>query len=83
MTGEDKKRERAERSSGGATAMVLSRRSVTVSGCRRIIEYGSVRVRIATLDGELTVEGRGLTVYTYCGDELVIRGCLNGIYFEK
>ena len=62
-------------------AMVLARRQVTVSGCRRIIEYGSVRVRLAIDGGELIIEGRGLTVYTYCGDELVIRGILDGVKF--
>ena len=87
MTGAGKKKGRADGGSGaerpsmGATAMVLGRRQVTVSGCRRIIEYGAIRVRLAIDGGELIIEGRGLTVYTYCGDELVIRGVLDGVRF--
>ena len=72
-----------ERTSAGAAAMVLARRQVTVSGCRRIIEYSAVRVRLAIEGGELIIEGRGLTVYTYCGDELVIRGVLDGVKFAE
>ena len=70
-----------ERTPMGAVAMVLGRRQVTVSGCRRIVEYSSVRVRLAIEGGELIIEGRGLSVYTYCGDELVIRGVLDGVRF--
>lgn len=63
-------------------AMLLSRREVTVSGCRRIIEYGSARIRISVSEGYITVEGRGLTVHTYQSDELTVRGWLTGIFFD-
>ena len=65
-----------------ASAMLLSRREVTVSGCRRITEYGSARIRLAVCEGTVTVEGRGLTVHTYRGDELTVRGWLTSITFE-
>lgn len=65
-----------------ASAMLLSRREVTVSGCRRIVEYGSSKLRLSVQEGEITVEGRGLTVHTYRGDELTVRGWLTGIYFD-
>ena len=65
-----------------ASALMLSRREVTVAGCRRIVEYGSARIRISVCEGEITVEGRGLTVHTYRGDELTVRGWLSGIFFD-
>ncbi len=64
------------------SAMLLSRQEVTVSGCRRITEYGSARIRLAICEGTVTVEGRGLTVHTYRGDELTVRGWLTAITFE-
>ena len=64
-----------------SSAMLLSRREVTVSGCRRIIEYSSAKIRLSVCEGEITVEGRGLTVHTYREDELTVRGWLTGIFF--
>ena len=66
----------------GASATLLSRREVTVSGCRRITEYGSTKIRLSVREGEIAIEGRGLTVYTYRGDELTVRGWLSGIFFD-
>ena len=90
MTYREKKREngRTERephtlgTSLRASAMLLSRREVTVSGCRRITEYSSVRVKLSVCEGTVIIDGRGLTVCTYSGDELTVRGWLSGISFE-
>lgn len=90
MSRTDKKRKTAARENAEkeprippmASALMLSRREVTVAGCRRIIEYGSARIRISVREGEITVEGRGLTVRTYRGDELTVRGWLSGIFFD-
>ena len=64
------------------SAMLLSRREVTVLGCRRITEYGSTKIKLSVSEGYITVEGRGLTVQTYQGDELTVRGWLTGIFFD-
>jgi len=64
------------------SAVLLSRGEVTVSGCRRITEYGSIQIRLAVREGNITVEGRCLTVHTYRGDELTVRGIISGVYFD-
>ncbi|MBR2460298.1 MAG: YabP/YqfC family sporulation protein [Clostridia bacterium] len=62
---------------------VVSDRSVTASGCRRIEEYSSCRIVLLLCDTALTVEGRGLTVNTFCGDEIEIRGWVSAVRFGK
>ena len=65
-----------------SSAMLLSRREVTVSGCRRIIEYSSAQIKLSVSEGTVVIEGRGMTVHTYLGDELTVRGWLTGIRFK-
>lgn len=73
---------RTPSSSIRSSAMLLSGRELTVSGCRRILEYASCRIKLSVAEGTVTVEGRGLYVCTYRGDELTVRGWLSGIFFD-
>ena len=61
----------------------ISNRSVTVSGCRRIDEYSSCRIRLTLVDIVLTVTGRGLTVNTYCGEDMEIKGWISSVGFSE
>ena len=65
------------------SVMVISNRSLSVSGCRRISEYSSGRVRLVLKELDLVVEGAALTIHTYCGDEIEIRGQIDAVYFGK
>lgn len=86
MTEKRKKSGRRKRSIGGTErlgdcVMVTSNRALTVSGCKRISEYSDTRVRLLLREFELTAVGAGLTVHTYCGDEIEIRGRIEAVYF--
>ncbi len=52
-----------------------------VVGCRRIREYRGDRVVLTLCDGELTIEGEGLTMRTYFGSQIRICGRITGVTY--
>jgi sporulation protein YqfC len=68
---------------GGDLCEVRGRRELTVSGCRRILQYGPDRVTLQMKRYVLTVEGRMLRCLTFCGscvgiDGEIVRICFDG-----
>lgn len=61
----------------------VSDRAVTVSGCKKIERYTRQEIRLRLCDVTLCVTGNGLTLNTFCRDELEIKGVICGITFEK
>ena len=81
MTSEKKRRSGGNAEGRGGSVLVMSNRRISAAGCRGIAEYSDTRVRITLRELELTVDGVGLTVRIYCGDEIEVRGRVDAVIF--
>ncbi len=50
---------------------------------RGIIEYGEQKIRIAVINGEIMVHGKGLHIRSLLTEELSIEGIIEGIEYEE
>lgn len=57
------------------------RHTLTVHGCRRILDFTPCEVRLAVKDATLTVSGRRLVCTAYLAGAVGIEGCICGISF--
>lgn len=69
---------------GGFGLTASGARSVTVSGCRRILAYGDACIRLAVGKREvLTVEGEGLLCTVFRAGSVTVEGRLSCLRFER
>ena len=57
------------------------RHTLTIHGCRRILDFTPCEVRLAVKDATLTVSGRRLVCTAYLAGAVGIEGCICGINF--
>ena len=66
----------ADLSSGGLRLDLRGRNTLTVYGCRRIVEFSPARIRLATDTCDLVVEGERLSCISYLAGAVGIEGCI-------
>ncbi len=67
----------------GGSAFVVFGRETTVCGCERVICYNEDSISLGMREGKLTVEGKGLNVTTFFGNEIKICGEIALLRFEN
>lgn len=67
----------------GGSAFVVFGKEMTVCGCERVICYTDERVVLGMRGGRLTAEGKSLTVATFFGSEIKIRGDVRAALFTE
>lgn len=67
---------------GAARATVVGGKTLLVENHKGILEYGTERLRIAVLGGQLAVNGSGLTLTAMNGSELLLRGKIVSVEWE-
>ena len=65
----------------GGSICVVSDKAVRISGCRKIEEYSSVRVRLRLCDNIVEVRGHFLTVSTFCREDIEVSGRIKALVF--
>ncbi len=66
----------------GARIEMLSNKELSLDGCRGILEYNDVYVRLKIIDGEITVVGTSLDIPVYDGPQITVTGCIKSIEFS-
>lgn len=61
---------------------VVGQREICIENYRRILEYTETRLQLLTRRGRLAVEGEGLRILYYRGEEMKIGGRIRRILFE-
>lgn len=68
---------------GGSTVTFEEGLSVTVCPCAALIGYTESAVELETEKGYLTVEGEGLTLKSFHGDVMEVRGRVSDIKYRE
>ncbi len=68
--------------SGGIRLDLRGRNTLTVHGCRRIMDFTPCRIRLALTGCDLVVEGDRLTCTSYLAGAVGIEGCICRMAFE-
>lgn len=58
---------------------LISDRSVTACGCKRIEKYTSGEIILELCDTVLRISGENMTLNIFCGDEIEIRGKISNV----
>ena len=69
---------------GGFGIQISGKSSLTVRGCRRILQYGADCIRLSL--GKklaLAIRGRGLICTVFEGGQATVEGLLQGLSFEE
>lgn len=67
----------------GGSAFVVFGEEMTVCGCERVICYTEEKVVLGMRGGRLTAVGKNLTVATFFGSEIKIRGDVRAAVFTE
>ena len=67
----------------GGSAFVVFGKEMTVCGCEKVVCYTDERVVLGMRGGKLTAEGKDLTVATFFGSEIKIRGDVRAAIFTE
>ena len=59
---------------GASSVTLTSDCEALVCGCRRVRRYDRGTVRLALVDSEVTIEGEGLSMKTFFGSQILVRG---------
>ena len=65
----------------GTRIEMLSNKELSLDGCKGIIEYNDVYVRIKISDGELTVLGTSLDIPVFDGPVITVTGKISSVEF--
>lgn len=68
---------------GGMRIEIRGRNSVTVHGCRKIVEYRPDRVRLQMKSCHLLVRGCRLICVSYLAGAVELEGQIDGVCFEN
>ncbi len=66
-----------------SSVFLLGDHEMTVNGCVKVVSYSPENVRLQNCDGFLDVKGKGLTVGTYFGSEIKLKGTICEIKFSE
>ena len=66
---------------GDILVSVTGRHEVFVENDKGIIEYTDCRIMLSGKSGSVLLEGKGLSVVYYTGDEMKVEGTLDNICF--
>ncbi len=72
----------ADMASGGIHLDLRGRNTLTVHGCRRIVDFTPSRIRLTLPGCDLVVEGERLTCTSYLAGAVGIEGCICRMAFE-
>ena len=72
----------ADISSGGLRLDLRGRHTLTVYGCRRIVDFSPTEILLSMEDCGLLVEGERLTCTSYLAGAVGIEGCICRIAFS-
>ncbi len=72
----------ADLSSGGIRLDLRGRHTLTVHGCRQILDFTPCCIRLALPACDLIVEGERLTCTSYLAGAVGIEGCICRMAFE-
>lgn len=64
---------------GGVTVTVADGCEVYMTGCREILAYESVFIKVSTSLGAVVVTGEGLDIPKYTDGELTVRGTVDSV----
>ena len=67
---------------GAARVTVTGGKTLLVENHRGILEYGTERLRIAVLGGQLAISGSALSLAAMNGEELLVRGKIITVEWE-
>ena len=73
----------ADLSSGGLRLDLRGRNSLTVYGCRRIVDFSPTEIRLAMGSCDLLVEGERLLCTSYLAGAVGIEGCICRMAFSE
>lgn len=68
---------------GGLRVHLRGRHSLTVHGCRRILDFTPEEIRLKLKDGVLCVRGCRLTCTAYLAGAVGVEGCIVSLQFEE
>lgn len=66
----------------GETVVLYGNRRVTVRGCRRILGYSPVEIRLQMKHRRVTVRGEGLICSCFSGGCTTLQGMISGVELE-
>lgn len=66
----------------GSRTEILSNKELSLDGCKQIIEYNDVYVRIKISEGYLTVCGTSLNIPVFDGPQITVTGKIESIEFS-
>lgn len=67
---------------GGSRIEMLSNREISVDGCRQILEYNDLYVKIKISEGELIISGKLLDIPVFDGPQIKISGVIGSVEFN-
>ena len=68
---------------GGSRIEMLSNREISVDGCRQILEYNDLYVKIKITEGELIISGKSLDIPVFDGPQIKITGVIGSVEFPN
>ena len=66
----------------GSRIEMISNRELSLDGCRAILEYNDVYIRLKIIGGEITVVGSALDIPVYDGPQITVTGEIKTIDFS-
>ena len=67
---------------GGLRLDMRGRHTLTVHGCRKILDFSPCEIRLLLKEGTLTVRGQRLICTSYLAGAVGIEGCIGGLQFD-
>jgi len=68
---------------GGISSITVSgNREAEICGCEKLLLYSEECIRLKVRDGNISVNGSGLTMKSYYTDTVVIKGKIHSIELE-
>ncbi len=68
---------------GGWSVTLTDGREAYLTGCRAILSYDTCAIKIDAGEVVLMIEGRGLDISRYTGDEIAVRGDIVSVTVDK
>lgn len=66
---------------GASIMTIMGQREVCIENYKGIIEYTREKIRVQTKTGRIHIEGRGLNIKYYTGDDMKVTGFISTIQF--
>ena len=66
----------------GSRIEMYSNREISVDGCRGILEYNDLYVKLKTREGELMITGKRLNIPVFDGPLITVSGIIDSLEFS-